>query len=353
MGHPNAPFTPEGRRRLVERIDAGVPISHVAAEANVSRQSLTTWYKRWIKEGEAGLEDRSSRPHHSPNLLPDLLGDRIEELRREHKWGPDRISGYIAINDGHDISPATVYRELKRRGLAQLRNIDPPTGLTSRYEVVRYEKQHPGDMLHIDVKKVGKIPQGGGWAVHGRDSEQARQSQRKANKRPGYTFLHACVDDFSRLAYVEPHENEQAVTAVGFFNRCLGFYASHGVTVKEVLTDNGSAYRSGLWKAALRDVDVKHRRTRRQTPRTNGKVERFNLTMKNEWLSVRAYMSEEARREALIPFLNDYNHRRSHSSLGNRPPISRILVPGPELVLGVPLDYEVIDPHEPTLPFDE
>ena len=327
--HGNAPLTPEGRRLLVERIDEGRPISHVADEAGVSRQRLSIWYQRWLKEGEAGLEDHSSRPLRSPNLLNTEIGDRIEVLRREEKLGPDRISGRLAM-EGITVAPATVHRELKRRGLNRLRDLDRPTGETMR-KVIRYEHGAPGDMLHIDVKKVGTIPDGGGWRVHGRDSQAALESRRKANKRPGYTYLHACVDDHSRLAYVEAHDNERAVTAVEFFERCLIFYATHGITVRSVLTDNGSAYISGLWKAALRDHQVKHRRTRRQTPKTNGKVERFNRTMKDEWLYVRAYTSEEDRRAHLVPFLNTYNYDRPHTSIGNKPPISRAPEPGPRL----------------------
>lgn len=183
-----------------------------------------------------------------------------------------------------------------------------------------------------DVKKVGKIPDGGGWRVHGRDSQQALESRRKKNKRPGYTYIHAAVDDHSRLAYAECLNDERAVTAVEFLERALIFFASHGITdITSVLTDNGSCYISGLWKATMKANGIKHRRTRRQTPRTNGKVERFNSTMKDEWLYVRAYTSEEDRRNHLVPFLNAYNHDRSHSAIGNRPPISRAPAPGPRL----------------------
>jgi transposase InsO family protein len=328
-------------------VDEGRPISHVADEAGVSRQRLGVWYQRWCKEGEAGLEDRSSRPVRSPNLISDELGDLIEKMRRETKKGPARISGILRM-EGHDVSPTTVHRELERRGINRLRDLDAPTGEDMRVNKNRYEHGAPGDMLHIDVKKVGKIPKGGGWRAHGRDSEQALKSQRKGNKRPGYTYLHVCVDDNSRLAYVEAHENEQAVTAVAFFERCCVFYASHGIDViKSVLTDNGSCYKSGLWKVALRENGTKHRRTRRQTPKTNGKVERFNRTMKDEWLYVRVYLSEEDRRDKLIPFLNEYNHERPHSSIRNRPPISRAPVPGPMLDLGVPTHEQmaITDPE--------
>lgn len=352
MGHGNAPLTPEGRRRLCERIEEGRPIAHVADEAGVSRQRLGVWYARWCKEGEAGLVDRSSRPLRSPNILSDELGDLIEALRRETKKGPGRIAGELALL-GHTVAPATVHRELVRRGINRLRDMDPPTGEDMR-ETVRYEHGAPGDMLHVDVKKVGKIPVGGGWRAHGRDSEAALASRRKANKRPGYTYLHVAIDDHSRIAYVECHENEQATTAVAFFERALAFFALHGITVvKSVLTDNGSCYKSKLWKAMCQERGIKHRRTRRQTPKTNGKVERFNRTMKDEWLYVRVYLSEEARRDALVKFLNEYNFDRPHSSIRNKPPMSRAPSPGPRLDVGVPT-HEQIEPevHDDQLTLD-
>ena len=329
MAHGNAPLTPEGRRRLCERIDLGRPISHVAAEAGVSRQRLSVWYSRWVEFGELGLEDRVSRPARSPNITDDAIADEIERIRRETKWGPDRISGYLMLR-GIKIAPATVHRVLKRRGINRRRDLDV-TGEDMR-ETVRYEYGAAGDMLHIDVKKVGKIPDGGGWRVHGRDSQQALESRRKSKRRPGYTYIHAAVDDHSRLAYAECLNDERAVTAVEFLERALIFFASHGITkVGQVLTDNGSAYISRLWKDAMAEHGIKHRRTRRQTPRTNGKVERFNQTMKDEWLYGRAYSSEDDRRQHLVPFLNDSNHDRSHSSIGNRPPVSRAPEPGPRL----------------------
>lgn len=341
MAHGNAPLTPEGRRRLCERIDLGRPISHVAAEAGVSRQRLSIWYSRWVEFGELGLEDRISRPVRSPSITDDAIADEIEKVRRETKWGPDRISGYLMLR-GIKVPPSTVHRVLKRRGINRRRDLDPPTGENMR-ETIRYEYGAPGDMIHVDIKKVGKIPLGGGWRVHGRDSQQALESHRKANKRPGYTYIHAAVDDHSRLAYAECLNDERAVTAVEFLERALIFFKSHGIeTVTQVLTDNGSAYISRLWKAACAERNIKHRRTRRQSPQTNGKVERFNQTMKDEWLYVRAYSSEEDRREHLVPFLNDYNHDRSHSSIGNRPPVSRAPKPGPRLT-SEPIVAPIID----------
>lgn len=212
MAHGNAPLTPEGRRRLCERIDEGRPICHVADEAGVSRQRMGVWYSRWLEEGEAGLEDRSSRPAVSPNQTLEEVEDLIEQIRRETKRGPAYISGLLAAN-GIIVPPATVHRVLVRRRINRRSTMDPPTGEDMRH-VIRYEHGAPGDMIHIDVKKVGKIPVGGGWRGHGKDSEQALVSKRKANRRPGYTYLHAAIDDNSRIAYVEPLENEQAVLRI-------------------------------------------------------------------------------------------------------------------------------------------
>lgn len=328
MAHPNAPLTPEGRRRLCERIDEGRPLSHVADEGGISRTALTRWYKRWLAHGEAGLEDRTSRPEHSPNATADDIEEMVVQVRVAEKWGAARISGYLAtVGAGNIIvSPTTVHRILQRHGVARLRDLDMPTGESKR-EVQRYEHPHPGDMVHVDVKKVGRIPEGGGWRIHGRDTEDGRASRRVANKRTGYAYIHAAVDDHSRLAYVEVHPDERGGTAAAFWLRATLFFAEHGIhTIHRCLTDNGPAYRSKVFNEALAGTGTTHKYTRPHTPRTNGKVERFNLTMKVEWLYVRSYSSDEERTEALAEFLNTYNHDRPHSALGNKPPSSRVPV---------------------------
>lgn len=352
--HPNAPLTPEGRRRLCERIDEGRPLSHVADEGGISRPTLTKWYKRWLAYGEAGLEDRTSRPETSPNATPEDIEEMVVQIRVHEKWGASRISGYLSTLGGCNIhvAPTTVHRILERNGIARLRDLDMPTGESKR-DVHRYEHPHPGDMVHVDVKKVGRIPDGGGWRVHGRDSEEGRASQRKGNKRVGYNYIHAAVDDHSRLAYVEVHQDEKGATAAAFWLRAVLFFAEHGIThIHRCLTDNGPAYKSKLFNEALAGTGTTHKYTRPHTPRTNGKVERFNLTMKQEWLYVRAYRSDEERTEALADFLNTYNHDRPHSGIGNKPPASRVSVrtyrmqPQPK-ELEVPL-VEGLG-HEPTL----
>lgn len=344
MGHRNAPLTPEGRLRLVLRIDEGRPIAHVAKEAGVSRQRLGEWYGRWVELGEAGLEDRSSRPHTSPNHSSPELEQIVVAYRKATRKGPKRISGDLA-KEGVSVSPATVHRILQRHDLSRRSDIDPSGNPMRKPKAIRYEMSEPGQRVHIDVKKVGKIPEGGGWRMHGRGTDAAKASRTVKNVRPGYTYLHAAVDAMTRLAYVECLENEQAVTAVAFLERALIFFASHGILdVKSVMTDNGSAYKSKAWRLALEEHEIEHFRTAPHTPKTNGKVERFNQTMQEEWLRVTGYTSEMERRAALIPFLNDYNHDRPHQSIGNRPPIHRAPAPGQRLVASAPI---VLPPKPP------
>lgn len=329
MAHPKAPLTPEGRRRLCERIDAGASIASVAAGSGVSRQRLGVWYKRWVHEGEMGLEDVPSIPHNSPRRTPDWIEKRILEIRKEDQWGPAKIAGLLRL-EGITIAGSTVHKVLVRNGVSRQWDLDPETGeIMRKTPAQRYEHEEPGDLIHIDVKKVQKVPEGGGWRIHGRGSEAALKAQQQANRVKGKTHLHAAVDDHSRIAYVECLENERAVTAVAFLDRALAFYATHGITVKAIITDNGSCYQK-VWSARLRELGIKEKHTRRQRPQTNGKVERFNRTMKDEWLR-KPFTSEAARRDALIPFLNGYNHDRPHLGINADVPMSRAPAPGPRL----------------------
>lgn len=327
MPHKNAPLTPEGRRRLCERIDTGRPIAHVAAEGGISRAALSRWYARWIEFGEEGLQDRTSRPESSPNATPDDIVAMIVQIRTVEKWGPARISAFLR-DCNITVSPATVHRVLDRNGLARLRDLDRPTG-NSKREIIRYEHAAPGDMIHVDIKKVGRIPVGGGWQVHGRDTEAGRASKRKGARtgRVGYAYLHSAVDDHSRLAYTEVLNDEKGTTAADFWLRAAVFYREHGIHVlSRALTDNGSPYRSTAFADALAATGTTHKRTMPYTPRTNGKVERFNGILANEWLYVRAYESEADRTAHLAGFLNYYNHERPHSALGYKPPVTRVPV---------------------------
>ncbi|UUW87411.1 helix-turn-helix domain-containing protein [Pimelobacter simplex] len=223
--HPNAPLTPEGRERLCRRIDAGRPLSHVAAEGGISRASLTKWYKRWLAYGRDGLEDRTSRPDFSPTATDEDIVDMVLQLRAFEKWGADRISAYLSTVGDGSIAPsrATVHRILVRHGMSRLRDLDMPTGESKR-DANRYEHARPGDMIHVDIKKVGRIPTGGGWRIHGRNTEGGRASQRKANKRVGYAYIHAAVDDHSRLAYAEVLDDEKKETCAAFWFRAVAFF---------------------------------------------------------------------------------------------------------------------------------
>ncbi|MFK0026216.1 IS481 family transposase [Streptomyces sp. NPDC090798] len=323
-GHRNAPLTPEGRLRLCLRIDAGRPIAHVAAETGISRRCLAKWCARWRAHGEDGLLDHSSLPVTSPARTAQDVADLVEVLRRQTKHGPARLAADLKRLHGITVAPATVHRILVRRGLNRLRDLDAPTGEQLR-EIIRYEHEHPGDLIHVDIKKLGRIPVGGGWRMHGLGTDAARASKRTG---PGtgkvrYTYLHTAIDDHSRLAYTEALEDERGVTAAAFWHRAVAFFAAHDIAPIRVLTDNGACYRSQTWAAALAATSTKHKRTRPYTPRMNGKVERFNGTLSREWAYVRDYASEHERRVALADFLNYYNHERPHFALGGRPPISR------------------------------
>ena len=321
--HPNAPLTPAGRRRLCERIDAGRPIAHVAAEAGISRPTLGKWYARWQELDEAGLHDHTSRPERSPSAISDDIVDAILELRRTEKWGNERIAAHLA-EKGIKVSASTVRRTFQRNDVARVRDLDPPTGEPAR--VIRYEHAAAGDMVHVDIKKVGRIPTGGGWAVHERGSEKAKASKRKGagTGRVGYAYVHSMVDDYSRLAYSEVLPDETAATSVAFWLRAVAFFASYGIhTIHRCLTDNGPCYRSRAWARTLTDTGTRHSRTKPYTPRTNGKVERYNQTLVREWLRRRPYDSEQDRTEALAVFLNYYNHERRHSAIGWLPPVAR------------------------------
>jgi transposase InsO family protein len=273
----------------------------------VSRQCAHKWWRRWLEEGEPGLLDRPCRPHRSPHRTPARVERQIEQLRRQEKLGPIRIGERLAM------AASTVYRVLCRLGLRRLAWLDRPSGRVVR----RYEHAAPGDLVHVDVKKLGRIPRGGGWRVHGRGRAGVRQ-------RVGYAYIHSAVDDHSRLAYSEVLPDERASTTVAFWRRALVWFAEQGVRVRAVLTDNGSAYRSGDFAAACTQSDVRHQRTRPYTPRTNGKVERFNRTLLEEWAYVRIYRSEQARTAALARWLHTYNHHRRHTALGGQPPASRV-----------------------------
>jgi transposase InsO family protein len=305
--HRNARLTPRGRLTLVERIEAGRPAAHVAAEMGVSRATAYKWWRRWREEGPVGLLDRSSRPRRCPRRTAAHLERRVESLRRRHKLGPARIGPRIGL------APSTVHRVLTRQGLNRLAWMDRPTGEVIR----RYERTEPGELVHVDIKKLGRIPAGGGWRALGRT-----RAPHNRRRDIGYAFIHSAVDDHSRVAYSEVHADERKETCAGFMSRAIAWFADHGVEVQEVLTDNGPSYRSFAFRDSL--GAIRHRFTRRYRPQTNGKVERFNRTLLEEWAYVRSYRSEAERLRALDRWLHLYNHHRCHTALGGLPPISRL-----------------------------
>ncbi|MGV9351360.1 IS481 family transposase [Streptomyces spiralis] len=310
MSHRNARLTVHGRRLLVERVRSGRPVAHVAAEMGISRPTAYKWLRRWQAEGIAGLHDRSSRPHRTSHRTPAAVEARVCRLRQEHKLGPARIGPILGL------PTSTVHRVLTRHGLSRLAFLDRPTGQVIR----RYERSRPGELVHVDVKKLGRIPDGGGWRIHGRAACPDRR------RTTGYDYIHSAVDDHSRLAYSEVHPDEKAATCAAFLQRAAAFFATCGILrIERVLTDNAWPYRKSFaWRQALADLGAAGKLTRIYRPQTNGKVERFNRTLLEEWAYLRSYASNDERTAALGDFLHTYNHHRCHTALGGQPPISRV-----------------------------
>jgi transposase InsO family protein len=307
--HGNARLTPLGRFTLVIRIEGGRPVAHVAKEMGVSRPTAYKWWHRWLEEGLDGLVDRPSRAVTCPHRTAPATEAAVAELRRELKLGPVRIAARLGL------AASTVHRVLCRLGLNRLAWLDRPTGRVIR----RIHTDHPGELVHVDVKKLGRIPDGGGWRVLGRAA--ADSSSAKKRSRIGYAYLHTAIDAYSRLVFTEALSDEQAHTCAGFWLRAADFFAEHGIAIEAVLTDNAWAYRYRQFNEALSGVE--HRFIRPRTPRTNGKVERFHRTLAEEWAYVRPYRSEAERLAALDDWLHLYNHHRHHTAVGG-PPISRV-----------------------------
>ncbi|MFJ9721122.1 IS481 family transposase, partial [Streptomyces sp. NPDC101213] len=309
MSHRNARLTVHGRRLLVERVGAGRPVAHVAAEMGVSRATAHKWVRRWRAEGDAGLADRSSRPRTTPHRTAADVEARVCRLRQSRKLGPARIGPILGL------PASTVHRILTRHGLNRLAWLDRPTGTVIR----RYERDRPGELIHVDVKKLGRIPDGGGHRVLGRDAGRPIRGM-------GFDYVHSAVDDHTRLAYSEIHGDEKAATCAAFLRRAAAFFTAAGIDrIERVLTDNAWPYRKSFaWQQALVDLGASHKLTRAYRPQTNGKVERFNRTLLDEWAYLRPYASNPERTKALADFLHTYNHHRCHTALGGQPPISRV-----------------------------
>jgi transposase InsO family protein len=323
--HANAPLTPEGRRRLaVLIVKDGWAVQRAAERFQVSPATASKWARRY-RLGEP-MTDRSSRPLHSPRRCTRQLERRIVNLRHSRRWGPHRISYHLGV------PRSTVGRVLARYRMPLLAHLDQATGLPIRKpRPVRYEADAPGDLVHVDIKKLGKIPDGGGWRAFGRGSEQDRRAgaatdragRAGAPSSRGYVYLHHAVDDHSRLAYSEQLPDERKETAAAFWTRAKAFFADAGISVRAVMTDNGACYRSHVFAAAL-GQNVKHRRTRPYRPQTNGKVERFNRSLSSEWAYAEVYLSDAARAETYADWLHFYNHHRPHTGIGGLVPADRI-----------------------------
>ena len=317
MSHANARLTVHGRLLLITRVvRQRRPVAHVAAELGISRATGYKWLARYRAEGLAGLRDRSSRPRRSPGQTSPEVEAAIVALRRDRRLGPARIAGILGLH------PSTVHRVLVRYRMPRLAWLDRPSGQPIR----RYERARPGELVHVDVKKLGRLRDGGGWRFAGRDSLERRRA--RADTRIGYEYVHCAIDDHTRLAYAEIHPDERADTCSAFLRRAAAWFAAHGIPrIERVMTDNALAYRrSSAWRQALADLGADPRFTRRYRPQTNGKAERFNRTLLEEWAYARPFTSGSERAAALPGWLHTYNHHRTHTALGGHPPISRIAV---------------------------
>jgi transposase InsO family protein len=316
VSHASARTTFHGRLLMVRRQQAGWPKAHIAAAMGVSRKCVKTWVDRFATEGEDGLVDRSSRPHRTPTRTPAQLEERIVELRRRERRGPDWIGAELGV-------PArTVSRVLARHGVPRLASLDPITGeviRASKVTTIRYERERPGELVHMDIKKLGRIPDGGGWRVHGRGIARDRVNG------PGFDYVHSLVDDHSRLAYSEILADEKGPTCAGFMARAIDYFAAHGITsIERLMTDNAWAYRYSL-RELCAAAGIKQVFIRPHCPWQNGKVERLNRTLLTEWAYRQVFLTNDERSAALAPWLEHYNTRRRHSALGGLPPISRLL----------------------------
>ncbi len=309
--HKNARTTPRGREWIVSQAASGQTPKAVAGAVGVCPRTVRKWIDRHNQEGVAGLADRSSRPHRLYRPTPPPVVERIEALRRQRLTGKA-----IAAEVG--VSPATVSRVLKRLGLNKLKMLEPAE------PVHRYERERPGELIHIDIKKLGKFNRVGHRITGDR--------QRGRTRGAGWEFVHVCIDDASRIAFSKVMKNERNECAVAFLKAAVAYYASLGVTVERVMTDNGSCYRSKAFRKACTKLGLRHIRTRPYTPKTNGKAERFIQTSLREWAYARAYETSRQRAAELPFWMHRYNWHRPHGSIGSKPPISRIGLTGNNLL---------------------
>lgn len=319
MPHPNARTTVHGRMLIVQRHQAGWPQAHIAAAMGISRKCVKTWIDRYAGEGQAGLSDRSSRPHHSPRRTPPAVEEQVLAARIEGRQGQDQIAAQIGI------AARTVGRILRRHRIPHLRLLDPITGeviKASKATTIRYERDRPGELVHMDVKKIGRIPDGGGWRVHGRPH---REATRDRTAKVGYDYVHSLVDDHSRLAYCEVLPDEKGATCAAFLRRAVAYFTAHGITaIQRLMTDNAWAYRWSL-RSICTELGIRQKFIKPHCPWQNGKAERLNRTLVTEWAYRRPYASNTDRTAALASWLEHYNNHRPHTALAGRPPINRLL----------------------------
>jgi transposase InsO family protein len=318
-------LTPRARLRLARLIvDQGWTPARAAERYDVSWKTAAKWATRYRAEGPAGMNDRSSAPHHQPNRTPAPVVRKIVHLRWKHRLGP------VQIADRLGMQASTVHAVLVRCRVNRLSHIDRATGEPIR----RYEHERPGDLIHVDVKKLGRVPDGGGWRYVGRQQGEKNRSATAARtgapkskyRQPlvGTCYLHTVIDDHSRVAYVEAHDDETKETAAAVLRNAVAWFAERDVTVRRVLTDNGGCYRSHLWRETCADLGVTPKRTRPYRPQTNGKIERFHRTLVEGWAFKKFYNSESARLAALPAWIHEYNHHRPHSAIGKHSPITRL-----------------------------
>lgn len=318
MVHANARLTVHGRRLIVRRRSAGWAQAHIASAMGCSRKTVRYWIARFEAEGDAGLADRSTRPRSSPTRTPAAIEVEVLRLRSVERLSRDELADRVGV------SPRTASRIIARHGLPHLSALDPMTGeviRASKQTATRYQRERPGELAHMDVKKLGRIPDGGGWKANG--GTPANHASRR-NKTPiGYDYVHSLVDDCTRLAYSEVLPDEKGPTCAAFLARALDYFAEHGIPrIERLMTDNAWAYKWSLRQICKDRGDIKQVFIKPHCPWQNGKVERFNRTLQTEWAYRHPFTTNEDRTAALDPWLEYYNTRRRHSALGARPPLS-------------------------------
>lgn len=312
MGHANARLSVWARRELVRRVEElGWSVPAVAEQLGVSRATVYKWLRRWREEGEAGLQDRSSRPHRCPTRTSASAEAAIVKLRTTRRLGPARIAPLVGM------PASTVHRVLVRHELNRLTWMDRPTGRRVR----RYEAARPGQLVHVDTKQLAKVPPGGGWKLKGRGPTTGKRKR----TRIGYEHVHAAVDDHTRMAYVEVLETNSGTDTAAFLDRAIIWFAEQGITVQAVMTDNHWSYvNTTAVRELLVDRNVRHVRIPPRRPQVNGKVERFNRTLLEEWAYARLFTRNQDRRRALQRWIHDYNWHRTHTAIGGIPPAERL-----------------------------